>query len=93
MICPECQSGLIEVVETSGGDTLRRCMDCDFEFDLPPPAIRYSERCSEPALSGTFSGQRCGLTADETGLCWVHRARAEGKGSHLRTVQLKGDVL
>jgi hypothetical protein len=36
--------------------------------------------CSAPSFAGTFSGERCGLTAtDDTDLCWAHLATQQAE--------------
>ena len=45
-------------------------MDSRAGTDDPVPPHPF---CTAPADPGTFSGETCGLTADESGLCWVHR--------------------
>ena len=45
------------------GDTVRSHRKCH----------AYQPRCQALAEDGTYSGEQCGLTADESGYCWVHR--------------------
>lgn len=47
----------------------------DEVLDRPLPAPRL---CSGPARPGSWNSEACGLSADDSGLCWFHREGLDG---------------